>query len=103
MNKQLTLLGLCSLIISNSYSMQQPPAKNLTYEERKERAERAYRACQRSYHLKCAARYEETTETKQVDNEKCEFTRHVTCMKVAQEKFTEGFFEEFKEFFTPKK
>lgn len=101
MNKNLFILSLCSFIISHSYS-QQPPARRLTLEERKERAEQAFRSCQRSYHLKCAAYYDETV-TEKTDKESCEYTRHITCMKVAQEKFTEGTFEEVKEYFRPQK
>lgn len=101
MNKKLFLLSVCSLVGSHIYSMQQPVAR-LTFEERRERARQAYRVCERSYHLKCAAFYEET-ETQKTDREKCEYTRHISCMKVAQEKFTEGIYEEVKEFFEFKK
>lgn len=109
MNKKLTLLSLCSFIISSSYSMQQPqqPTKSLTLAERKERAKQAYHACKRSYHLKCAEFYKEISKETTVeikdDAATCEYMSHMSCMKVAQEKFTEGFFEETKEFFAPKK
>lgn len=103
MNKKISLLSLCSFIISSSYSMQQPPVKSLTLAERKENAKRAYRACAQRMHLKYAECYNEETETIKTENGQCNWTKHVECWKVAQEKFTEGFFEETKEFFESKK
>ena len=102
MNKKFTLLSVCSFVISTAYSMQQPPAKALTLQERKERAWRAYRACERSYHLKCAEYYSKETEIKDEDG-KCKMTEHVECWKVYQEKFTEGIHEEVEEYFKSKK
>lgn len=102
MNKNLSLWLLCSFIISSAYSMQQPPAKSLTLQERKERAWRAYRACERSYHLKCAEYYAKETEIKDEDG-KCKMAEHIDCVKVFKETFTEGIYEEVKEFFESKK
>lgn len=103
MNTKLILLSLCSFIFSSGYSMQpQSPAKPLTLEQRKERAWRAYRACERSYHAKCVEYYSKETEITDADA-KCKMTEHVDCWKVYQEKLTEGVYEEVKEFFDTKK
>lgn len=82
---------------------QQQPVRSLTLAERKERARTAYRACAHRMHLRYAECYDEKTETVKTENGQCEWTKHMECWKMAQEKFTEGFYEEVKEFFTPHK
>lgn len=105
MNKKLFTLSLCSLIISQLYSMQQKPAKALTLQERTEGAKQAYYACKRSYHSRCAEFYKEiskeTTVEVKDDAATCEYMAHMSCMKAAQEKFTEGIYTEVKGFFRP--
>lgn len=103
MNKKFFLLSVCSLMVSNNYAMQpQQPIKPLTLQERKARAWSAYRACEKSYHMKCVEYYSKETEITDSDA-KCIMTEHVDCWKVYKEKLTEGVYEEVKEYFDSKK
>ena len=88
------------MVTAQVQSMQPPAAKSLTFKERKEGARTAYRACERTLHLKYAECFKEgTTTTIKDENEQCRMTSHFACLKAATEKFTEGTFEEFKEYF----
>lgn len=94
MNKKISLLYVCSVISSNSYCMQKPAAKPLTFEERMARATSVRRRCEIAYYTQCIENEEKCAAAQKIHND---------CWQVYQEALKKEYEEVIQENLNSKK